>query len=149
MFTTERLRLRAYETADLPELRKIVNDTRVLPMMSDQYTVPKGPKFVEELEKMAAGFTLFCIIETKSDPAKLVGLTNLECHNPKNREGIFGIMLRPEYWGVGYGTEVTRFIVDYAFHSMNMHRVSLGVYEANERAISLYKKMYVAFLWFL
>ncbi|KAF9474124.1 hypothetical protein BDN70DRAFT_816212 [Pholiota conissans] len=40
-----------------------------------------------------------------------------------------------------YGTEVTRFMTDYAFQSLNVHRVSLGVFGENERAAGLYRKI--------
>jgi len=61
--------------------------------------------------------------------------------HPKNRDGIFGIMLEPKFWGRGYGEEVTRFVVDYCFHSLGLHRVSLGVFDGNERAKKLYEKV--------
>ena len=32
-------------------------------------------------------------------------------------------------------------MIDYAFESMNMHRVSLTVFEGNERAMALYRRL--------
>jgi RimJ/RimL family protein N-acetyltransferase len=36
-----------------------------------------------------------------------------------------------------------RFVVDYGFRWLALHRVSLGVFESNKGAIATYKKMYV------
>ncbi|KAG1743328.1 acyl-CoA N-acyltransferase [Suillus paluster] len=58
----------------------------------------------------------------------------------KNRDGLFGIGMLPKFWGKGYGTEATKFIVDHAFRVLGVQRVSLNVLEGNEAAIAVYKK---------
>jgi RimJ/RimL family protein N-acetyltransferase len=45
-----------------------------------------------------------------------------------------------EYWGKGYGTDAMRVILRYAFTELNLHRVSLTVFEYNPRAIRSYEK---------
>lgn len=45
-----------------------------------------------------------------------------------------------EYWGKGYGTDAMRIILRYAFTELNLHRVSLNVFEYNPRAIRSYEK---------
>lgn len=46
----------------------------------------------------------------------------------------------PQVFGQGYGTEVTRLVVDYALDIAGLHRVSLGVYDFNPRAQRVYEK---------
>ncbi len=41
-------------------------------------------------------------------------------------------------WGHGYGTEATRLMVDHAFGTLGLHRISLTVFEFNERAVRSY-----------
>lgn len=41
-------------------------------------------------------------------------------------------------WGHGYGTEATELMLDHAFGALRLHRVALGVFEFNERAIRAY-----------
>ena len=43
-------------------------------------------------------------------------------------------------WGNGYGTDAMRVILRYAFAELNLHRVSLDVFEYNPRAIRSYEK---------
>ncbi|HUS81973.1 MAG TPA: GNAT family protein [Dehalococcoidia bacterium] len=46
----------------------------------------------------------------------------------------------PEYWGRGYGTEVTRLVLRYAFDTLQLHRVHLRVAAYNVRACRCYEK---------
>ncbi len=43
-------------------------------------------------------------------------------------------------WGKGYGTDAMRIILRYAFMELNLHRVSLNVFEYNPRGIRSYEK---------
>lgn len=41
----------------------------------------------------------------------------------------------------GYGTEAMQLMVDYGFRELGLHRIALGVYDFNPRAIHVYEKM--------
>lgn len=43
-------------------------------------------------------------------------------------------------WGKGYGTDAMKVLLRYAFTEVNLHRVSLGVFDYNARAIKAYEK---------
>lgn len=45
-----------------------------------------------------------------------------------------------EYWGKGYGTDAMNLILRFAFETLNLKRVSLTVFEYNERAVHSYEK---------
>ncbi len=44
-------------------------------------------------------------------------------------------------WGVGLGTQLSKYVVDYAFTSLNLNRVHLTVLATNPRAIAVYEKL--------
>jgi RimJ/RimL family protein N-acetyltransferase len=44
-----------------------------------------------------------------------------------------------EFWDKGYGTDAMRVLLRYAFSELNLHRVSLTVFEYNPRAIRSYE----------
>jgi RimJ/RimL family protein N-acetyltransferase len=44
-------------------------------------------------------------------------------------------------WGKGYGSDAMQVMLRYAFYEWNLHRVTLGVFEYNTRAIRCYEKM--------
>jgi RimJ/RimL family protein N-acetyltransferase len=45
-----------------------------------------------------------------------------------------------EYWGRGYGSDAMNVLLRFAFETLNLKRVSLSVFEYNERAIHSYEK---------
>ena len=68
-----------------------------------------------------------------------VGMYNID---GRIRSGEFAIMIGDKAsWGSGLGTEVTRYVVDYAFASLNLNRVHLTVLANNPRAIAVYEKL--------
>ena len=80
------------------------------------------------------------MIETLEDSKRIgsVGLWNI---NWTNRCAFVGIGIgEPDYWGKGYGTEAMLLILKFGFADLNLHRIQLGVYEYNKRAIRSYEK---------
>jgi RimJ/RimL family protein N-acetyltransferase len=74
----------------------------------------------------------------KDQPIGSVGLDGIRWSHGDGFVGI-GIGDR-EYWGNGYGTDAMRAILRFAFTELNLHRVSLDVFEYNLRAIRSYEK---------
>jgi RimJ/RimL family protein N-acetyltransferase len=61
--------------------------------------------------------------------------------NHRNRNCEWGIWIGPpERWNQGFGTEACRLAVGYAFDHMAMEKVSLDIYEGNDRARRAYQK---------
>jgi RimJ/RimL family protein N-acetyltransferase len=56
-----------------------------------------------------------------------------------NASANYRILLGSPYTDRGYGTEITRLVVDYAL-GVGLHRLSLGVYAFNPRAQRVYEK---------
>jgi len=50
------------------------------------------------------------------------------------------LLVKPDLFGRGYGTEATRLVVDYALDVAGLHRISLEVYDFNPRAQRVYEK---------
>jgi len=45
-----------------------------------------------------------------------------------------------EFWDKGYGTDMMKLCLQYAFTELNVHRVSLGLHDFNLRALRSYEK---------
>lgn len=59
-----------------------------------------------------------------------------------NKSGTLGIMLGNEkYYGKGYGKEALMLFLDYGFSFLNLRNIVLYVFEYNEIAYNLYKKV--------
>jgi RimJ/RimL family protein N-acetyltransferase len=80
------------------------------------------------------------VIRTLADD-RLIGFVGLNGIRWKDGDAFVGIGIgEREYWGNGYGTDAMRVLLRYAFTELNLHRVSLNVFEYNPRAIRSYEK---------
>jgi RimJ/RimL family protein N-acetyltransferase len=72
----------------------------------------------------------------------LLGETGLDGVKWNHGESFVGISIgERDFWGKGYGTDAMRVLLRYAFSELNLHRVSLTVFEYNPRAIRSYEKV--------
>lgn len=79
-------------------------------------------------------------------PQKQIGIVSLDDEAGGNyrhhhRLAVLAVAIATEYQGLGYGTEAIRWAVDWAFERANIHSVSLGCVEYNERARRLYERL--------
>jgi RimJ/RimL family protein N-acetyltransferase len=98
------------------------------------------PKQIKEwFEKEHGNMFLFSIHTLEND--RLIGTIDLDGINWVTRDAWVGIGIgEPEYWGKGYGTEAMNLILRFAFESLNLRRVTLDVFEYNQRAYQSYIK---------
>lgn len=72
---------------------------------------------------------------------KIIGNTGMHNINSVDRNADFGIMIgEKDYWGKGYGTEVTKLMLIYGFYHLNLHSIYLNVYSYNKKGIRAYEK---------
>lgn len=55
--------------------------------------------------------------------------------------GEFGVSVGKEYWGLGIGKELVKYLIDWAKEGNVIKKINLRVREDNERAIKLYEKL--------
>lgn len=103
-----------------------------------RFSVKTAQKWLEkEAEKDNNHF--FAIRTLEGD--KVIGEINLDGIRLNHRDCFVGIGLgEREYWGKGYGTDAMRIILRYAFTELNLHRVTLDVFEYNPRGVRSYEK---------
>lgn len=72
---------------------------------------------------------------------RLIGFIELDGVRWTHGESFVSIGIgERDYRGKGYGTDAMKVILRYAFTELNLHRVSLDVFEYNPRAIRSYEK---------
>ncbi len=82
---------------------------------------------------------LFLIYELAT--LRPIGGTGLHHIDHLHRTAEFGIVIgEKECWGKGYGTEVTRLVLDYGFTGLGLHNILLHTLGYNERAIRAYAR---------
>lgn len=91
---------------------------------------------VDELSTAVYFFTARTIAEDR-----LVGEMVLDVVNWSGGDAFVGLSIgRREDWGKGYGTEMMRLLLQFAFMEINLRRVTLAVFDYNPRAIRAYEK---------
>ena len=71
----------------------------------------------------------------------IIGEIGIDGINWTHGDAFVGIGLGDrEYWGRGFGTDAMRIIERYAFTELNLHRLTLDVFEYNPRGIRSYEK---------
>ncbi|MFA4872310.1 MAG: GNAT family protein [Patescibacteria group bacterium] len=71
-----------------------------------------------------------------------IGTVDLHVINQMDRCAVLGIFIGDKrYWNQGYGTDAMRTILRYGFQKLKLHRIELGVYAYNPRAIRVYEKL--------
>jgi RimJ/RimL family protein N-acetyltransferase len=70
-----------------------------------------------------------------------IGDTGLRRIDQRQGTATFGIAIgHKAYWGKGYGTEVTKLVLDYGFRFLNLYNIGLDTTSYNTRAIRAYQK---------
>ena len=72
-----------------------------------------------------------------------VGPGQIDLHqiDYRNSHATLGIVIgKKNYLGKGYGQEAIELLQKFVFHTLNLHRLELDVYEYNERAYKCYLK---------
>jgi ribosomal-protein-alanine N-acetyltransferase len=135
--------LRPLERADLNETYLgWLNDQEVTRYL-ETGTFPTTYEDLENFYQRVTGSTsdaIFAIADKKSH--KHIGNVKLGPIHWVHRRAMLGIMIGDKtFWGKGIGEETTRLIVEYGFARLNLHRITLGVFEEHESAIRCYQNV--------
>lgn len=78
------------------------------------------------------------IIDTGTET--LIGNIGLHTIDYLNRSAEIGIFIgNKDYWSNGYGAEALSLLIDYAYRILNIHNISLKLFDYNERALKCYQ----------
>ena len=143
-FETERTILRPFKPGDSDLLFSLYNDPEIQSLAFTDYVAAKLEKWIKEMASSHENFPGFLrLVEDKASRA-FVGHVSLRTTGTRKHAGSFSIALKREWWGKGIGTEITRRVVNHAFRKLAVHRVTLNVLASNERALAMYKRVWVS-----
>jgi len=142
LFTGELVRLAAPNPdTDAEALTRWSRDSEYGRLMDNRPAIPRSVGWTRDwLSRDVDDSRLRFHIRTLSDD-RLLGTVDIEVDHWPHGEGWVGIDIGDrDEWGKGYGTDAMRVMLRYAFVELNLHRVSLNVFEYNPRAIRSYEK---------
>jgi RimJ/RimL family protein N-acetyltransferase len=136
----ERVVLRRHVPGNLEAFMRWYSDAEVARLTRYQ----DGPMRPDEIERFftarALGPESLSLAVHVRGADRLIGTSALSQLDSDNGSALYHITIgEKDAWGLGYGTEATRLMLDHAFGTLNLHRIGLSVFSFNERAIRSYK----------
>jgi RimJ/RimL family protein N-acetyltransferase len=140
LYTGQLVRLAAQST-DLHEaMARWSNDSEYMRLLIYGPACPRpADAFTPDDDRRDNPSEISFAIRTLADD-KLIGECELEV-SWNHQSAWVGIGIgEPDYRGKGYGTDAMRVLVGYGFRELGLHRIQLGVFGFNTRAIRSYEK---------
>ena len=81
---------------------------------------------------------LICVGENGAEPAGTIGFSPATAVRGSTE---LSIMLAPEFWGEGYGTEASQLLTTYAFEERRMHRMVAETIDENVGSRRIFEKL--------
>jgi RimJ/RimL family protein N-acetyltransferase len=140
-FEGKLVRLRAREPEDEPYHNQWFNDWDVVRYLGRRYPISHAQSLAMLEPDPRYGWSIGFIIETllEGDP---IGQVFLGSASAEDRSAELGISIGDKSrWDGGYGTDAMRTVCRFGFDMMHLHRIELGVYADNERAVHVYERI--------
>ncbi len=135
-----RVRLSPLTDEDSPTFLKWINEREQVLLSTPYLPVSEAEHrlWFESVQGRKDTF-IFAIRTIEED--RLIGSCQLHSVHWVHRTAELQIRIgEADQRGQGYGQEITKLLLDFAFLDLNLNRVSLHVFEGNEAAIHVYKK---------
>ncbi len=136
-------RIRPVEPEDaeavLDYINRVTAETDYLSMQSGEldWPVEKERQFIEDHRKADNKLALAAEVD-----GRIVGVLGFTGDDKSRMRhiGELGITVRQEFWGLGLGTGMMAYLVDWARASRVVRKINLRVRTDNDRAIRLYER---------
>ena len=126
--------LRPFAKEDVPTVTRWINDPEVREFVSTVFpqTETQEDEWFNKLGNDDKNIVL-CIETKEGKPIGVIGIHKINwVHRTCETGAIIG---EKEYWGKKYGTDAKMHLLQYIFHTLNLHRVGSSVIEFNERSL--------------
>lgn len=139
---SDRLRLRQFTDADLPNVYEGLSDPEVIKYYGVSFKTLDETKeqmtWFADLELSGTG--IWWAITSKHDGA-FYGGAGLNDISKEHRKAEIGMWLLPKYWGNGILSETMPLVFNYAFEQIKLHRIEGFVENTNEKCKKAIRKV--------
>ena len=144
IFQTERLYMQQFGERDKEHFIELLSNPIIInPIPQPQHSLEVVEKHFSKCldystDPSSKKQTVWGIYE--QNKTELVGLCALLTNDENQRE--IGYRFRPQYWGKGYGTEVTKHLIDYCFNQLNFDLITADVNIENIGSVKILDKFF-------
>ncbi len=136
-----RIELRTIRKSDLEELALLMCDREISELTGSVFpdTEQEFEEFYERCQKTDSRIW-FIIIDKATN--KIIGETGfLRIFMPWRTSDYSLVIWDRNYWNKGYGKEVVALMFDYAFNTLNLNRLAIGVVGFNQNALKFWSSV--------
>lgn len=142
---TLRTRLRLITLTDLSEIHELHSCPAV--DMYNTLGIPKDMEttrniivaWIKDTQAVALKNHTFAIRTQKDDV--FIGLLGLKVGASRYKRAEVWYKIHPDYWNQGFATEALQAVINYAFHTLQLHRIEAGCAVANLGSIRVLEKV--------
>lgn len=109
----------------------------------DPHTEAEAREFITAQENVEVGLKykwLHLAVERRAVPG-MIGTVCIKILSQPNGLGEIGWFLNPEHHGQGYAMEASRALIDFAFDTLGLHRLTAHCDVRNERSYKLMERL--------
>lgn len=135
------IKIRKHLQKDIPYRVKWLNNPKVNKFIGDELGKKTNLKKQKEwfAEYQTDKNKIFFTVCDDSKPIGFMGLSNISKIN-RNAD-LFIAIGEDDYRGKGIGKIAMKWIIDYGFNKLKLHKINLGVIKDNTPAVNLYKSL--------
>lgn len=129
----ENISFKALSTTDAQEIHNYASDKEVSRFIgwSLMNTLNETREHIETMVKREAASThLYASIVQKSTQ-EIIGTAMIFNFDQEANQAEIGYVFHRDHWGKGFGTECVALMSDFAFESLNLHKLHASVVDAN------------------
>lgn len=139
------VRLDPIEEKDIKKIAEYISKWVNDPIVTYYMFTGQRPKNVAEIiqglkKELDSNQNVIFLVSDKKT-RQMIGYAGLYDINPSVRKAEFRILIgEKDFWGKGYGTEISEVVTLYGFDRLNLNRIYLGYTSANQGAKKAYER---------
>lgn len=135
------INIREHKKEDIPLRAKWLSDPKVNKFIGDEIgkstTLEKEEEWFSKYQQ--SNDKKFFTILDDDKPVGFMGLKNISVTN-KNAD-LFIAIGEESHRGKGFGKDAAKWLIDYGFSKLKLHKINLGVVKENVATVKLYKSL--------
>jgi len=138
---SERLLLRPLKLSDASRIQELANNPNISKMTRSvpyPYNESMAVKWIAATLQMAKSKTCLALAVYSVNEKNIIGTVGIA--EIKNSEAVLGYWIGERYWGQGYCTEAVKSLLDYAFATLGLNKITAEHISSNAASGKVMRK---------
>ncbi|UNY97610.1 GNAT family N-acetyltransferase [Zhouia spongiae] len=142
IFKTKRLTIRLLKKEDLPSFYRLQNSQKVMKYTGSmpQHLAECTTDLKDLITKYSKTNNNFWVWAIENENNIFIGTCAIIFNDKKEWE--IGYRFIEDFWGVGYGTEITQGLIEYAFGHLQLKQLKAYVDKRNVGSVKILEKLF-------